>query len=92
MSQVKRNSSQGFVSRLGYEFQSSVDEWLSRKEKEVEELMKNTPFYGYTINLKWRGWLFHRVWVQQMREFRIDGENENQSKILKIQNWLGKKI
>ena len=54
MSQVKRNSSQGFVSKLGYEFQSSVDEWLSQKEKELEELMKSTPFYGYTINLKWR--------------------------------------
>ena len=54
MSQVKRNSSQGFVSRLGYEFQSSVDDWLSQKEKELEELMQNTLFYGYTINLKWR--------------------------------------
>ena len=54
VSKIQRNTSQGFVSRLGMEFQAEVDRWLSEKEYEVNELMSETPFYSYKIVLKWQ--------------------------------------
>ena len=54
VSKIQRNTSQGFVSRLGLEFQAEVDQWLSQKEYEVKELMSETPFYSYKIVLKWQ--------------------------------------
>ena len=54
VSKMQRNSSKGFVSRCGLEYQQDVDQWLSEKEIEVSQLMADTPFYTYQISIKWQ--------------------------------------